>query len=536
MARHMARGSRGTVGQHDFAMIPRAEIPRSVFNRSSSLKTGFNAGYIIPVYVDEVLPGDTMNMNASSFCRMSTPIFPLMDNLYLDWFFFAVPYRLVWNNFEKFNGAQTNPGDSTDYELPRMTAHAVTVGTLSDYMGCMGKDEAASVDYVSLWHRAYNLIYNEWFRDENLQDSVVVDLDDGPDANADYVLLRRGKRHDYFTSCLPFAQKGDPVTLTAAIVGTGAPTFTLSDSGTTPRTLGSGTVGTTAVNWSAAAGATGPDTTAVWADPMLGSALGTINEIREAFQIQRLLERDARGGTRYTEIVRSHFGVISPDSRLQRPEYLGGASHPIMVHPVARTSPFSGAAASNGPPAASLGAFVTTSTDRAGFVKSFTEHCLILGLVNVRADLVYQQGIDRMFDRRTRYDMYWPALAHLGEQAVVNREIFATGVGDPVAGTGDYATFGYQERYAEYRYKPSRTSGAMRSQVAAPLDAWHLGQEFSALPELNEVFIVDTPPMDRVQNVVTSAGNPNFFGDFWFQVRHARPMPTYGVPGLIDHF
>lgn len=523
-----------SVMSHTFSQVPKAEIPRSTFDRSHGYKTTFDAGYLVPVLVDEALPGDTFNVNLTAFARLATPIFPIMDNLKMDTFFFSVPIRLVWDNWQKFNGEQRNPGDSTDYTVPQMVSPAVTgylANSLHDYFGL--PTQVPGLSHSSLWHRAYNLIFREWFRDQNLQSSVVVDTDDGPDNPADYVLLRRGKRHDYFTSCLPWPQKGDAVQIP---LGGDAPVVyqwkgagvaqRVHDQSTGNYSSTLGDLATSAAgNLSITGGAAGrhidPNGT-LFADLSAATA-ATINSLRQAFQIQKIFERDARGGTRYTEIIKAHFGVTSPDARLQRPEYLGGGSSPVNVSPIPQTS---GTDATS--PQGNLAAMGTALLRNHGFTTSFTEHCLIIGLVSVRADLTYQQGLDRMWSRRTRFDYYWPALSHIGEQAVLRKEIYATGV--PAT---DDIVFGYQERYAEYRYKPSRITGEFRSNFAQSLDAWHLAQDFASAPVLDATFIVENPPVDRVIAVQTE---PHFLYDSFIKMKCARPMPVFGVPGLIDHF
>nr|WAE43788.1 MAG: major capsid protein [Microviridae sp.] len=537
-------------GGHSFSQVPKADIQRSSFNRSHGHKTAFNSGYLIPIFVDEALPGDSFNLKMQTFARLSTPIVPFMDNLYLASFFFAVPYRLVWSNFKKFCGEQATTAASTAFTIPQFTAYAPSSESLSDYMGIPVSGATTplgaggTIAHTCLFHRAYNLIWNEWFRDQNLQDSVKVGstaaLDDGPDSISDYVLLKRGKRHDYFTSCLPWTQKNNtgvavsaPIAGNAPVMGIGKADLTKVSSNITVYETGQSASSNFADGTLIGEGAGGryfyvkqaaTGYPSIYADLAAAGSL-TINSLRLAFQTQKMYERDARGGTRYREIIQSHFGVLDPnDARQQRPEYLGGSTTPIMLTPVPQTSVTAGALATGRLSAAGI------SQSRAGFVKSFSEHCLIIGLVCAYADLNYQAGLNRMWSRSTRLDHYWPALANIGEQAVLNKEIYCQGSANP---TQDAAAFGYQERFAEYRYKPSLITGKMRSQTATPLDYWHLAQKFTALPTLGTTFIQETPPVDRVVAVNTE---PQFFFDSYFDLKCARPMPTYSVPGLIDHF
>ena len=542
--------------QHLFSQIPTAQIPRSVFDRSHNYKTTFNAGYLIPFYVDEVLPGDSFKCDCTLFARLATPIVPFMDNMYIETFFFFVPNRLVWDHWQAFNGEQKNPDDSTDYVIPTVSGTNVQNQTLWDYFG-LPTNVAKALTVNALPFRAYNLIYNEWFRDENLQDSLTVNTGDGPDQLTNYTLVRRGKRHDYFTSCLPWPQKGPGVEISiggsAPLSGslnvssdeylvpqssTGSPSFSNAYLANSQRIYndGSGSYG-----FSAAANIAGNlsgnggyeagtkwnlnfainDWSAVHADLSAATPI-SINDLREAFQIQKLYERDARGGTRYTEILRAHFGVVSPDARLQRPEYLGGSSSRISINPVQQTS-----SSDSTTPQGNLAAYGVVGDTFHGFTKSFVEHGYVIGLVNVRADLTYQQGLPRMWSRKGRFDFYWPVLAHLGEQAVLNKEIYAQGTAK------DDEVFGYQERWAEYRYFPGTITGKFRSTDPQPLDMWHLAQKFETLPTLSSQFIEDNPPVDRV---VAVTDEPQFLFDSWMRLKCARPMPVYSVPGLVDHF
>lgn len=537
--------------QHLFSQVPTAQIPRSKFNRSHGLKTTFDSGYLVPIFVDEVLPGDTFSMDCTLFARVATLISPIMDNMYMDTFWFFVPERLLFDHFQAMCGEQDNPTDSTDYLFPTIkspTGTGFEVGSIADYFGL--PTGIPNLEVRAEPFRAYNLIYNEWFRDENLQESLPFTKADS-DQYSNYKLVRRGKRHDYFTSSLPWPQKGPGVELAfggnAPVYGdnnalrlmTNAnglsyPASICPGQGDSVRTNQSGWTNSggwpTSVGSAAGGYAIGLATKSLLGDSSSGLYADltsvtsfTINQFREAFQIQRWYERAARGGTRYTEIIRSFFGVVSPDARLQRPEYLGGSSNRIDVNVIPQTS-----GTTDVSPQANLSAFAVATNGRGnGFSKSFTEHGWIIGLVNVRADLTYQQGINRMWTRSTKFDMYWPTFAFLGEQAVLNKEIYAQGTDD------DDKVFGYQERYAEYRYAPSQVTGKFRSTYAQSLDSWHLAQKFENLPKLSPEFIVDNPPIDRV---VAVPSEPQFLLDCWFNLSCVRPMPVYGVPGLMDHF
>lgn len=528
-----------SVMRHQFSEVPGVQIQRSSFDRSHGYKTTFDAGYLVPFLVDEVLPGDTFNVNCNGFARLSTPIYPIMDNIKMETFYFFVPYRLLWDNWKKFMGERVNPTDNIDYTIPQIQdLNNAANQTIYDYMG-IPTQVAANLEISALPFRAYALIWNEWFRDENLQNSIVIPTGNGPDPAATYQLLQRGKRHDYFTSGLPWVQKGDPVQIS---LGQYAPVLGIGKVNTVWG-VGVNDVHESDNTHSSYHGAQYIDSSNVdnqfavemgYDDVMdqhkdfpfiradLSQAIGpNVNDLREAVQMQRILEKDARAGTRYWEIVNSHFGVEMPHN-LYRPEYLGGGSSDVHISPIANTS-------NTG--TGKLGAMGVAAFSGHGFQKSFVEHGIVIGLVNVRADLSYQEGLERMWSRESRYDFYWPSLANLGEQAILNKEIYVS-----AATLGDGSSedvFAYQERYAEYRYKPSKITGKFRSNDATSLDSWHLAIEFGAQPVLNAAFIVDNPPIDRV---IATPAEPHFIFDSYIQMRCARPMPIYSVPGLIDHF
>ena len=499
------------------SMIPKEAIPRSKFDRSHGYKTTFNSGLLIPFYWDEVLPGDTHKVAATTLARLATPIVPIMDNFWAETFFFFVPYRLLWENWEKFCGAQDNPGDSTAFTTPKVDVTAATGYTelsLFDYFGCPTKITNA----VNTWKpnafnfRAYNLIWNEWFRDQNNYSSRLVPTDDGPDSDLIYSLERRGARYNYFTSCLPWPQKGTalrvPLESSAPVRGSGA-AGTVAVRG--PTGTGGFTLDSAGATLQYTATASGG--TQLYAD--MTSIGGTINELRQAEQLQVLLERDARGGTRYTESIRQHFGVISDDARLQRPEYLGGGRQNINITPVPQTS------VSATTPQGNLAGFGTFGGSNGGFTKSFTEHGVVIGLISVTGDLSYQNGLTREYTRNTRYDYFWPALQNLGEQAVLKKEICAR---DSAA---NEEVFGYNERYGEYKSKLSQVTGLMRSNATGSLDIWHLAQDYGVAPTLAHV-VQDNIPLSRCIAVPTE---PEFILDAYFRVISSRPMQTYSIPG-----
>lgn len=548
---------------HRFSDAPAMYMKRTKFDRSHVYKTTFNSGKLIPVFIDEVLPGDTTRMSVNYFARLATPIKPIMDNIYLDWFFFFVPNRLVWEHWQNFCFEQEDPDDSTDYVIPTVSATGNSenayIGSLWDYFGLPVNTSGNISGISALPFRGVYLIWNEWFRDENLQKSVKIQKGDtnevlnsarsseqpawvfttGTSIVPGLACPPRGKRHDYFTSALPWTQKGPGVSVglagTAPVQGefsiSGFQTGTVTAEDTQNRLEALAVAGKNGrisgypeiTSWPTRNVTVNGLTQSGLIANLDESSIFTINSLRTAFQMQKFYERLARGGSRYTEVLRSFFGVVSPDARLQRPEFLGSFTKMVNVNPIAQTS-----ATDNTSPQGNLSAYGVTAAKFHGFTKSFVEHGYIFGFVCARADLTYQQGINKMWLRSTVYDFYWPTFAHLGEQAIELREIYAQGT------EADTTVFGYQERYAEYRYKPSQITGKFRSSVVnGSLDKWHLSQFFNNAPALNEEFIIENPPINRI---IAVTDEPEFLLDIGFRYTTVRPMPMFGTPGLVDHF
>lgn len=525
------------VMQHNFSQTPQADISRSVFDRSHSKSGTMDASYLIPFFVDEVMPGDTFIYNLSCVARLATPLKPIMDNLHIDFFFFHCPNRLLWENWEKFMGAQDNPADSIDFTVPEVTKPVSwAVGTIWDYFGLRAGASGCAINVNALHPRMYNRVYNEWFRDQNLVDSVTLNLDDGPDADTDYTLLKRAKRPDYFTAALPWPQKGDavevPLGTTAPVLGIGKGNDTWnsgsqgvyeSNNATNTYTdyvlINGGSTAEKQFYVQKQASSAYPN---IYAD-LANATAATINEWREAFQLQRYLERDARSGTRYCEHIQAHWGVTDPSMAvLQRTEYIGGGTCRVNIVPVAQTES-SDATTAQG----TLAAVGYAEKQGISWTKSFTEHGCLMGIMCCRGDVRYQQGTARMWSRRTRFDYYAPVFAHLGEQEVLNKEIFTQDT------TADDDVFGYQERWAEYRTKMSEVCGQLRSDYSSSLDSWHLAPDFSTLPALNQTFIEDETPVDRI---IAVPAEPHLIFDTYASYKCTRAMPTFSVPGMIDHF
>lgn len=534
-----------------FAMVPSSEIPRSTFFTTHSLKSTFNAGLLIPIHVDEVLPADVHQGEVTIFARLATPVFPLMDNLKLETFFFWVPNRLVWANWRKMMGERKNPSDSISYIVPVTTANpgGWAVASIFDYFGLptLGQlDVGATPTYNVLPLRAYNLIWNEWFRDENLQNSVTENTGDGPDTWTDYNLKKRNKRHDYFTSALPWPLKGG-AEATLGLSGMAQVKGIAFSTATTPTAGGTGgteTGGGSSGSWpsfyrgndanavlfrgtSTAAG-TPPQ---IFAD--LSTAIGqTINGLRLAVQTQRLLERDARGGTRYTELLHAHFGVYPEDMRLQRPEYIGGGTTTFQTQAIPYTAQDRKSSDNTiNNPVGQLGA-TALAADQHSFTLRATEHGYIIGLACVSAELTYQQGVHRMWTRSTRYDFYWPAFAHLGEQAIRVDEIYVRGTAQ------DRDVWGYQERWSEYRHYPSRITGNFKSTSTGNIDEWHLAEQFGSVPSLNSTFIEDPTAtvLTRILSAGAQADKMQVLFDSVFRIKRTRALPMFSVPGMLDRF
>lgn len=562
-----------------FSIAPTLSPERSTFDRSMEHIFSGMIGDLVPFFRDEVLPGDTFRISTSKVVRLQTPITPIMGNLYLDTYFFFIPRRLIWKHWKEFMGENTESAwaQTTEYTIPQVTSpttYGWLTGTIADYLGIPTGVPGLSVD--ACYFRSYAKVVDDWFRDQNLQDPVLIPDGDATAAGSNgkewisdmalggYPFIV-AKYHDYFTSALPQPQLGPAASIPVLDFGNGIPVYpkkewvptdiadgydtisdgvdptydywaavqyVRSDDQTSPYFMRKGTSNWTLANTGAGEpqtwetnGANNYSPVNLWAIPMESQFIPTtVSALRTAFQLQRFLEKSARSGSRYIETIKAHFGISSPDARLQRSEYLGGSRVPIVINQVLQTSETSGT------PQGTTGAFSLTSDQGDSFTRSFTEHGIILGVCCIRYNHLYQQGIERLFSRRTKYDFYWPVFAHLSEQGIKNKELFAQGIGK------DEQVFGYQEAWADYRYAQDRISAQMRSNADGSLDVWHLADDYSSLPTLDGEWIQeDKKIVDRVLAVSSEIAD-QFFADFYVKNYCTRVMPTFSIPGLIDHY